>query len=291
MNIAFRGKEDLKIHKITLADAVIRPPKPLKLAIRKPSLADAVQIATPTVKKSKGSIGRAIRNAVLATLIALGGAAGAHKARQCYSRAMHESMGGLRNLSITQDAIGDFSKVIIEGRLSHMGNNLAKKHYKVGSSKGINSLTTSDVEDLVLARNAERVAKHLKTSGNCYTGTKHALLTSGVINDYGVMPKGSAHKASAYFKSQPDKFQQVTNNGKPLTPEQVRNLPAGHIVVYNNPGKHGHILITNGNGQGMSDSFDNLKYTLEYPNATFEVFKLSDGWSYNPQTKGLEFKK
>lgn len=291
MKISFNGKNDIKIHKITLADAIWKPNAPLKLAIRTPSLADAVTLATPPIKKSRNSIGKTIKNAILATLIIFSGAAGAHKARQAYSRAVNGSMEGLRKLSITQEAIDDFSGAIIEGRLAHLGNNVVKKHYKLGASKGINTTTTSDIEDLVLARNAERVAKHLKTSQNCYTGVKHSLLTSGVIDDYGAMPKGSAHRAAAYFKKHPDKFQQVTNNGAPLTAEQVRNLPAGHIVVYNNPGKHGHILITNGNGQGMSDSFDNMKYTKEYPNATFEVFKLSDGWKYNAATKGLEFKK
>lgn len=64
------------------------------------------------------------------------------------------------------------------------------------------------------------------------------------------------------------------------------------IIVYSKYGEDGHIAITNGKGQEMSDCTDNMKWLEKQgKGASFKVFKLTDNWVYNEQSKKLEFKK
>lgn len=158
--------------------------------------------------------------------------------------------------------------------------------YKVEKDKGINYNTPGlrDV-DVVLAKYAQKVANEMSVATCCYTGTKHALWAAGVLDDYGDMPKGSAHQANEYFDSHPKKFEKVN-----IDPTKLKKLPAGIILVYEKDGKHGHIDITNGKGQGMSDCFDNLGWIDEHgEGSTVHAYRLTDGWKYNPKTKKLEF--
>ena len=158
--------------------------------------------------------------------------------------------------------------------------------YKVEDNKGINYNDSRTRKiDICLAKYAQKVAEDMNVSSACYTGVKHALWSSGVIEDYSEMPKGSAYLASEYFDAHPEKFKKLYVQLKDL-----KNLPAGCIVVYKKEGLDGHIAITNGFGQEMSDCTDNMRWVeRRKKGATYEVYALTDGWKYNPQTKKLEF--
>lgn len=156
--------------------------------------------------------------------------------------------------------------------------------YKVEDNKGINYKGARDT-DICLAKYSKKVAETMDVSDTCYTGVKHALLSAGVISDYGDMPKGSAYKAKGYFDAHPDKFQKLK-----VSADELKNLPAGVIIVYSKAGKDGHIAITNGNKQEMSDSTDNMGWLDEHgKGATFTAYKLTDNWQYNRETMKLEF--
>ncbi|MCR4880459.1 MAG: hypothetical protein K6A44_00700 [bacterium] len=141
--------------------------------------------------------------------------------------------------------------------------------------------------DICLARYARAVAENMNELGGCYTGVKHALLNAGVISDYGDMPKGSAYKATDYFDKYPDRFRKIK-----VKKEDLTSLPAGKIIVYKKEGKDGHIAITNGNRQEMSDCTDNMKWLDEYgEGASFSVYELTDNWVYDKKLKKLVFKE
>lgn len=196
-------------------------------------------------------------------------------------------------LTINKNNFPTTCKAYIIGRIKYtLPDSVFFDSYRTESSKGINKNSTNDKEDLYLAQNAHRVADFMDTLGNCYTGTKHALWTSGVLEDYADMPRGSAYRAIDYFDKNPAKFQKIKSKGEKFTTEELKGLPAGYIVVYQKDGTDGHISITTGNGQGMSDTFDNMKWLDERgPNASVHVYKLSDGWKYNPNTKKLFFEE
>lgn len=156
--------------------------------------------------------------------------------------------------------------------------------YKVVDNKGVSYAGARDI-DICLAKYSQKVAETMDISDTCYTGVKYALLSAGVISDYGDMPKGSAYKAKEYFDAHPDKFQKLT-----VSRNELKNLPAGVIIVYSKAGKNGHIAITNGKGQEMSDSTDNMGWLDEHgKGATFTAYKLTDNWQYNRETMKLEF--
>lgn len=160
--------------------------------------------------------------------------------------------------------------------------------YKVVENKGVNCADSRvrDI-DVCLAKYSQKVAQEMDVSSACYTGVKHALWSSGVLNDYSDMPRGSAHVATEYFDAHPEKFERIDVKLKDLN-----KLPAGYIVVYKRDGFDGHIAITNGYGQETSDCTDNMKWVQKQKGqATFDVYKLTDGWKYNSATKKLEFKQ
>lgn len=157
--------------------------------------------------------------------------------------------------------------------------------YEVEENLGINYRNARKV-DICLAKYAKEIAEEFGTVGNCYTGGKYALWNAGIIDDYGDMPQGSAKDSIPYFRSHTEKFQEVKCKA-----EDLKYLPAGHIIVYTQDGVDGHFAITNGNGQEMSDSTDNMAWLEKHgKGAGFAVFKLTDNWKYNEQTKKLEFK-
>lgn len=161
------------------------------------------------------------------------------------------------------------------------------KTYKAEENRGVNKSNTTK-EEICLAKYGKAVAEDIKTVGNCYTGVKHALWSAGVIQDYGDMPKGNAKNAISYFENNKEKFESLD-----VKPDDLKDLPAGRIIVYKNdnePNGAGHICITNGNGQAMSDHTDNMKWLEAHgEGSNFKVYKLTSAWTYNPETKKLEF--
>lgn len=159
--------------------------------------------------------------------------------------------------------------------------------YKVEDNKGINySDKRARVIDVCLAKYSQKVAQEMNVSSACYTGVKHALWASGVLDDYSDMPRGSAYKAANYFNAHPEKFERLDVEQKDL-----KNLQAGCIIVYQKNGFDGHVAITNGYGQEMSDCTDNMKWVeRRKEGATFTVYRLTDGWQYDKTTKKLKFR-
>jgi len=155
--------------------------------------------------------------------------------------------------------------------------------YKSVDDKGISDRNCRQT-DTVLAQYGQKVATDMNTEGGCYTGVKHSLLSAGVIKDYGDMPKGDAKSAKEFFDLNSSHFTKVPVNSV----DDLKKLPAGHIVVYQNnePGRPGHIAITNGNGQEYSDHTGNMNWNKEHGGG-YAVYKLSDKWNYDPKTKKL----
>ena len=178
------------------------------------------------------------------------------------------------NIKLEKDAIGPRFKAFF--------NN---KYYKKVDNVGVNCGKGATNEEICLAKYALAVANEMDTYGQCYTGAKYALWNAGVINDYKDMPGKVASKAKEYFDAHPEKFKKID-----VKPEELKNLPAGKIIIYSKAGFLGHIAITNGNGQEMSDCTDNMEWLKEKgEGAEFVVYELSDGWKYNPETQKLEF--
>ncbi len=174
----------------------------------------------------------------------------------------------------------------LSGNWKHFWANMSIGKYQIEDNKGINKKNATK-EDIALATYAEAVSDKMKTLGQCYTGAKHALTNAGVLNNYGDMPKGEAKNSKKYFDENPKKFEKLD-----IKKDDLKNLPAGRIIVYQKDGLPGHIAITNGNGQEMSDHTDNMKWLeAKGEGSTFDVYKLTDNWHYKPQTKKLEFEE
>lgn len=182
--------------------------------------------------------------------------------------------------------VPDSAKYSIKGNLSYLYFNMITDTYKAEANKGVSSKNARRI-DVCLAKYSEKVADELSTGGACYTGVKWAFVNAGILNDYSDMPKGSAKDSISYFNNNPDKFEKVEVQQKDL-----KKLPAGMIVVYTKDGLDGHIAITNGNGQEMSDCTDNMKWLeAKGKGSTFTVYRLTDNWSYDSTTKKLKFNK
>lgn len=161
---------------------------------------------------------------------------------------------------------------------------ILSKPYQAVDNKGINPKGTRQT-DLCLAKYSKVVAEEMTTGGACYTGVKWALVNAGVLNDYADMPKGSAKDSKTYFDNHKDKFEKVD-----VKKEDLSKLPAGMIIVYTKEGTDGHIAITNGNGQEMSDCTDNMKWLeSKGKGASYTVYRLTDNWSYDRETMKLKF--
>lgn len=184
--------------------------------------------------------------------------------------------------------ISPLVKYDIYHNLSNFYSRYIARTYKAVDNIGINVYDSRvrDI-DIALAKYAQKVAEEINTTSGCYTGFKHALLASGVLDDYGEMPKGKARMATDYLDSHPEKFKKLF-----IKPDQLKYLPAGHIIIYKHQGLPGHAAITTGYAQEMSDCTDNMRW-LEWrgtENSAACVYKLTDGWQFNPNTKKLEFK-
>jgi len=189
-------------------------------------------------------------------------------------------------------SIGDIHEIpaTVKHGLKYKLSNFYLRHisaiYKVEDNKGVNiGDPRARKIDICLAKYAQKVAGEMDVSSACYTGVKHALWASGVIDDYSDMPKGSAYRATEYFNAHPEKFERLN-----ISLSGLKQLPAGYIVVYKKEGYDGHVAVTNGYGQEMSDCTDNMKWVeRRKQGATFTVYRLTDNWQYNPNTKKLEF--
>lgn len=171
-----------------------------------------------------------------------------------------------------------------KNQLARFYNGLNFGDYKVVANKGISYNKARDI-DICLAKYAKKVAEEMDVSSQCYTGVKYTLWSAGVISDYADMPRGGACQAKNYFDAHPDKFEKLN-----ISANDLKSLPAGVIIVYNKKGKDGHIAITNGKGQEMSDSTDNMGWLNKHgKGASFTAYKLTDNWQYNRETKKLEF--
>lgn len=182
--------------------------------------------------------------------------------------------------------IPDSVKYSVTNNLSSFYFKHISQQYQSVQNKGINYKGARKI-DICLAKYSKAIANEIDTVGACYTGVKYAFWSAGVISDYGDMPKGTASDSLKYFKNNKDKFKEVNVKRDDLT-----KLPAGMIIVYSKSGEDGHIAITNGKGQEMSDCTDNMRWLEKQgKGASFKVFKLTDNWVYNEQSKKLEFKK
>lgn len=159
-------------------------------------------------------------------------------------------------------------------------------HYKIENNKGINCDNARDV-DIALAKYAKATAETMDSVGLCYTGVKRAFNDAGVLSDYGDMPKNYAYLAKGHFDMHPEAFKKLD-----VPEEELKNLPAGKIIVYHAAGEIGHIAITNGNGQEMSDSTDNMEWIKEKRQSGkekigYDVYELTENWWYDKETKKL----
>lgn len=171
-----------------------------------------------------------------------------------------------------------------------------------------NNEILSDVHR-TLAESASKVAKDLSTTNQCFTGLKHSLWTSGVIDDYGeiriddeIIP--SPRKSLDYFLQRPEKFTEIKyikvddEMVRKINSTDIYNLPAGCIVLWipdNNAAfsqEHGHACITNGNGQAYADHTDSQRweYFRKGEHGSFRVFRLNEqNWEYNSETKKVQY--
>lgn len=114
-----------------------------------------------------------------------------------------------------------------------------------------------------LARVAEQVARNRGTVGRCYAGVADSVARAMGVNLHG----GSAYMAADQL-ARSGRFREVR-----VSPDQLRNLPPGAVVVWGRTGAspHGHISVALGNGREASDHVQNQMTSLRgYQN--FRVF-------------------
>lgn len=161
-----------------------------------------------------------------------------------------------------------------------------------------------------LAESASDVADDLSTAGYCFTGVKHALLTAGIITDYGEMRDkdgkniSKPREAAEFFRARPEKFTEVkyvldgADQVREINVSDIYNLPAGYIVLWvpeegaEFASEAGHASITNGNKQSYGDHTDSQRweYFRKGEHGTFQVFKLNEqNWKFNPKTNKNEY--
>jgi hypothetical protein len=106
-----------------------------------------------------------------------------------------------------------------------------------------------------LAAVAQRVAGRMGTSGWCAKGVRMAMQEAGIP----YQSVGSAYQAANLLASNP-RFREVR-----MTPEQIRNLPPGAVIVSApSPGhQHGHIAVSLGGGREASDHITSVRIRPE----------------------------
>ena len=195
--------------------------------------------------------------------------------------------------------------------ISGMRNN--RLGFTTVKDKGVNPYNEngkliSDI-DRALAEHASNVASDLSTTGQCFTGYKHTLLTAGVIKNYGAIRDENGNittprAAIDWFQERPEMFTEIKyvqdDDGeyRKINSTDLYDLPAGYIIMYSpEEGEEfakeaGHACITNGNGQCYADHTDRLHWEdfKKGEHGSFHVFKLNDeNWQYNKNTQKLEY--
>ncbi len=195
--------------------------------------------------------------------------------------------------------------------ISEMRNN--RLGFTTVKDKGVNPYNEngeliSDV-DRALAEHASNVASDLSTTGQCFTSCKHALLTAGIIKNYGAIRDENGNittprAAIDWFQERPEMFTEIKyvqdedGEYRKINSTDLYDLPAGYIIMYSpEEGKEfakeaGHACITNGNGQSYADHTDRLHWEdfKKGEHGSFHVFKLNDeNWEYNKNTQKLEY--
>jgi|GEM_PF-2435432 len=118
-----------------------------------------------------------------------------------------------------------------------------------GSLNGMSSSPNGQA----IANSARNIAASRNTTGRCYAGVADALDQHG-INLHG----GSAYMAANQLAQHPS-YREINATG-----DQLRNLPAGAVVVWGQTAAspHGHISIADGRGNEMSDHIDRQRTQL-----------------------------
>lgn len=184
--------------------------------------------------------------------------------------SMAKDAEGWQNLSdgystkITKEKETGYAERIAVGTLSEAA-------IKAMSEPTLEDLMSGSTEfGLQIADSSMKEANRRGTTGWCYAGVATALGRVGIS-----IGGPSAFCAVDELDSKyPDRFTKFTSAD--ISKDQLRNLPAGAIVVYGsgsgyNGGYHGHIYVSQGNGQETSDHVANV-YPEGYGNEYYVYF-------------------
>ena len=124
--------------------------------------------------------------------------------------------------------------------------------YQPTNYGSLNSMNSS-ANGQAIANTARNIAASRNTTGRCYAAVADALDKHGV-NLHG----GSAYMAADQLARHPA-YREINATGN-----QLKNLPAGAVVVWGRTGAspHGHISIADGRGNEMSDHIDRQRTQL-----------------------------
>lgn len=184
--------------------------------------------------------------------------------------SMAKDAEGWKNLSdeysikMTKEKETGYAERIAAGTLSEAA-------IKAMSEPTLEDLMSGSTEfGLQIAQSSLAEAQRLNTTGWCYAGV------SGALGRLGINIGGpSAYCAVGEIDSKyPDRFVKFTSAD--ISKDQLKQLPAGAIVVYGagsgyGGGKHGHIYVSQGNGQETSDHVANV-YPEGYGNEYYVYF-------------------
>lgn len=114
-----------------------------------------------------------------------------------------------------------------------------------------------------LAASAENVARRRGTVGWCFAGAKESIRAATGVQLHG----GSAYMAADQLAGN-GRFREVS-----VSPQQLRDLPAGAVVVWGrtNVSPHGHISVALGDGREASDHVQRQMTSLR-GHTNFRVF-------------------
>ncbi|MBR1753933.1 hypothetical protein IJ732_03775 [bacterium] len=129
----------------------------------------------------------------------------------------------------------------------------------------LSSVYNQELSEKLAKQSLKESAGRTKSTGWCAKAVNDALEKAGLAD------KNSTRCASAYM------LERVFDNNSSfkrvnVSRDELKNLPAGCIVVWQNGygfgtdfAKHGHVVITQGNGKATSDYVQNMKdYGTEF---------------------------
>lgn len=168
------------------------------------------------------------------------------------------------SLKLTKEKETGYADRIAAGTLSEAA-------IKAMSEPTLEDLMSGSTEfGLQIAQSSLTEAQNRNTTGWCYAGVSSALSRLGIS-----IGGPSAFCAVGEIDSKyADRFTKFTSAD--ITKDQLKQLPAGAIVVYGsgsgyNGGYHGHIYVSQGNGQETSDHLANV-YPEGYGNEYYVYF-------------------